>query len=89
MKADYGLFFWMENCGACEKMKPVMEKLYEEGYDIRFIDFNVRRRFSVQHKVRAVPTLILKTKAGKEIKRWVGRVRPNEIKKLLEKNAEV
>ena len=89
MKADYGLFFWMENCGGCEKMKPVMEKLYDAGYDIRFIDFTARRRFSVQHKVTAVPTLILKTKAGTEIKRWVGRVRPNEVKKLLKKNAEV
>lgn len=85
MKADYALFFTMEGCSGCTKMKPVMEKLYDEGYEIKFIDFRANRRLSVSHKVTAVPTVVLKTDAGVEVKRWVGRVRPSAIKKLLRK----
>ena len=83
MKADYGLFFTSDGCSGCMKMKPVMEKLYDEGYKIKFIDFNRNRRFCVSHRVTSVPTLILKTNDGVEVKRWVGRVRPEEIKKVL------
>ena len=83
MKADYGLFFTSDECSGCLKMKPVMEKLYDEGYKIKFIDFNRNRRFCVSHRVTSVPTLILKTNDGVEVKRWVGRVRPEEIKKVL------
>ncbi len=89
MKGDYGLFFWMEGCAPCATMKPIMEELYKEGYEIRFIDFIAQRRFSVSHKVTSVPTLILETDDGIEVKRWVGRVRPDTVKKMLRKNNAV
>ncbi len=82
-KADYALFFTARGCSGCEHMKPVMEKLYKEGYRIRFIDFNKERRTAVSFRVTSVPTTILRTNNGVEVKRWVGRVREEEIKKNL------
>ena len=82
-KADYALFFSADWCSACKKMKPVIEKLYDEGYRIRFINFDTDRRLAVSHRVTSIPTLILKTNQGVEVKRWVGRVRAKEIKKYL------
>ena len=84
-KGNYVLFFTMKGCSGCEAMKPIMEKLYKEGYRIRFIDFRKERRLSVSMGVTSVPTTILRTDQGVEVKRWVGRVREKEIKKYLNK----
>jgi len=82
-KADWGLFISSERCAGCITMKPVIDKLIEEGYRIRLIDFHKEKGVVKEYGVTQIPTLILKTNQGQEIKRWTGQVLAREIKRHM------
>ena len=82
-KADWGLFISSDFCSGCVTMKPVIEKLIDEGYRIRLIDFHKDKGVAKQYNVTSLPTLILKTNRGIEVKRWVGHVSAREIKRFM------
>ena len=83
IKADWGLFVSSDRCSGCILMKPVIKKLIDEGYRIRWIDFHTEKGVVQQYKVTTIPTLILNTNQGQEIKRWSGVVTAKEIKRFM------
>ena len=82
-KADWGLFIASDTCGGCVTMTPIIKKLIDEGYRIRLVDFHKDKGVVKQYGITLIPTLILKTDQGSEVKRWVGQVSAKEIKRLL------
>ena len=68
-------------------MRPIVEKLFEEGYLIDFVDIDSDPDKAKEFSVSSVPTLVL-VENGKEIKRWVGVVTDSEIKQTFKKRPD-
>lgn len=80
--------FFTPTCGPCRKLAPTIDKLAIELKDIVTIgkvDLTENMNIAVNYKISAVPTLIL-FKNGKEVKRSMGVLSEDELKKLIEEN---
>ena len=51
--------FWAPWCGPCKQMKPHIEELISEGYNIQEIDVDEQPELAKQFNVRGVPTLVV------------------------------
>ena len=52
-------FYNAKWCGPCKQMKPHIEKLQKEGYDIQEIDVDEFPSLAEEAEVRGVPTLMI------------------------------
>ena len=52
-------FFNAKWCGPCKQMKPHIDELISEGYNIQQIDIDEQPELTQEHNVRGVPTLIV------------------------------
>jgi thioredoxin-like negative regulator of GroEL len=82
-KAEWGIFISSDYCSGCVTMKPVIQKLIDEGYRIRLVDFHKDKAVVKQYGITKIPALILKTNQGQEVKRWIGQVEAKEIKRFI------
>ena len=80
--------FWMQGCGPCEMIAPVLEKLakeFSEKLTLAKINFDSAPLITQKYNLNAAPTIIL-FKKGKLVSGFVGLKPENEIKKWLEEN---
>ena len=52
-------FFNAKWCGPCKQMKPHIQELISEGYNIQEIDVDEQAELAKQFNVRGVPTLVV------------------------------
>jgi len=52
------LFFYSDGCSHCSKMKPIVEELQAEGYQIEWIDASQNRDLDNKFQIEAVPTFV-------------------------------
>ena len=52
-------FFNAKWCGPCKQMKPHIDELISEGYNIQQIDIDEKPELTQEHNVRGVPTLVV------------------------------
>ena len=52
-------FFNASWCGPCKQMKPHIDELISEGYNIQTIDIDEQPDLAEQYNVRGVPTLVV------------------------------
>jgi len=64
-------------------LKPAIEGLINEGYNIDVIDVDKNPSKAQEKRISAIPTLII-TEKGKKDKRIQGAMNPSEIRKELE-----
>lgn len=57
-KADCIVSFGAEWCGPCQKMRPIEDKLRQEGYDIRYVDINNQPFLKKAYRITRVPTVV-------------------------------
>lgn len=57
-QADYVVEFTATWCGPCQKVKPIVEQLRREGYDIRPVDIDERPDLKAAYGVKVVPTFV-------------------------------
>lgn len=69
-------------CPPCQKMKPIVHQLEEEGFDIMVIDGDKNDHISEELKVDAFPQFIVYEK-GVEVKRFVGVTDIDELRGAL------
>jgi len=72
--------------GPCKAMEPILESLQEESngkYKILKVDVDESPTLVEQFKIRSVPCLIL-FKAGKEVKRQVGKASREKLLEMFE-----
>ncbi|GAE13984.1 thioredoxin [Bacteroides pyogenes] len=80
--------FFAEWCGPCKAMKPVLEEVKSMVGDnarIVKIDVDQHRELAIQHRIQAVPTLML-FKNGKAVWRYSGIIQAKELKNVIEQN---
>lgn len=71
------LQFSSSTCMPCRTLEPTMQKLRQNGKDVRKIMQESNLEMFHQYGIRNVPTVILLDELGREIKRWFG-VQPYE-----------
>ena len=77
--------FWAPWCGPCRMFSPVFEKVSKDTDNIKFYKLNVDNNREIAKKcgVMSIPTIILFDK-GKEVKRNIGLLNEEELKKFLD-----
>ena len=78
--------FWMESCGPCYVLSPILEKLgndFGEKIILAKVNINETPLASQKYQIKATPTVIL-FKEGKPVSGFVGLRSEEEIRKWLE-----
>ena len=76
------LYFTAPWCGPCKMMKPIIEELQTEGYNVTKIDVDMERSTANQFGVLAMPTFIV-LKDGNIINRATGARNKESLLQLL------
>jgi|TARA_R100001510_G_C7503602_1_gene106236 thioredoxin 1 len=76
-------FYNAKWCGPCKQMKPHIEKLQKEGYDIQEIDVDEFPSLAEEAEVRGVPTLMIYDNDGMQ-ERVVGYQDYDRLKKRID-----
>ena len=76
-------FYNAKWCGPCKQMKPHIEKLQKEGYDIQEIDVEEFPSLAEEAEVRGVPTLMIYDNDGMQ-ERVVGYQDYDRLKKRID-----
>ena len=76
-------FYNAKWCGPCKQMKPHIEKLQKEGYDIKEIDVDEFPSLAEEAEVRGVPTLMIYDNDGMQ-ERVVGYQDYDRLKKRID-----
>ena len=64
-------YFTATWCGPCQRFKPIMQEVANEGHSVQFIDIDSERDIAQQYNVRSVPTVVIEQN-GAEINRLIG-----------------
>ena len=64
-------YFTATWCGPCQKFKPIMTEIANEGHSVQFIDIDSQEDLARQHNVRSVPTVVIEEN-GSEVNRLIG-----------------
>ena len=64
-------YFTATWCGPCQRFKPIMQEVANEGYSVQFIDIDSQKDTAEQYNVRSVPTVVIE-EGGVEVDRLVG-----------------
>ena len=66
-------YFTAAWCGPCQRFKPIMQEVANEGNHVQFIDIDTDqgRMFADQYNVRSVPTVVIEEN-GSEVNRLMG-----------------
>lgn len=74
------LYFSAQWCGPCKAMKPIIEEFEQEYLEPAIIKVDADDEFKLaqEHKIQAVPTFILLSAEGEEIRRHRGPM--NKVK---------
>ena len=64
-------YFTATWCGPCQRFKPIMKEVANEGHSVQFIDIDSQRDTAEQYNVRSVPTVIIEQN-GSEVNRLIG-----------------
>ena len=73
--------FW---CQPCQRMKPIIEELKNEGYNIQKIDVEDETLTAQYFEITSIPTFVLILE-GKERERIVGAVSKEKLERVLVK----
>ena len=76
-------FFNAAWCGPCKQMKPHMEQLQKDGYNIQFIDIDESPSLAEEVQVRGVPTTAI-YENGNEVEQVVGYEDYDRLKKRID-----
>ena len=76
-------FFNAKWCGPCKQMKPHIDKLQQEGYNIEEIDIDEFPSLAEDAEVRGVPTLMIFDNEGLQ-ERVVGYQDYDRLKKRID-----
>jgi len=83
MKVFYFTASW---CSACKRMRPVIEKLIDEGFKIQIVDAD-KNKLASEYNITALPTIVV-VQDSKEVKRFVGLTSIDDLRSQLKKDSD-
>lgn len=69
-------------CGPCRMLRPILEELTNESYDIVSVNIDEEDVLAEEYNVSSIPCLVV-FENGKEVNRSIGLIPKEEIEKLL------
>lgn len=80
------LAFSSDHCGACQAMRPTLQKLEDAGVPIRHVNVNAESDLARRHGIRQVPTFIVLA-GSTEMTRMVGAQSASKLYQALSMKA--
>lgn len=76
--------FWASWCGPCRMLSPVVDEVAEEldGIKVGKVNVDEQQELAREFQIMSIPTLVV-LKDGKEVKRSLGYIPKEDIKKLV------
>ena len=76
--------FYADWCGPCQALSPLIEEVAKETPNVKFVRINIddNVKLSDNYNIFSIPTLVV-VENGEEIKRVVGYIEKDEIKRLI------
>ena len=71
-------YFTATWCGPCQRFKPIMQEVANEGHSVQFIDVDQSQDLAQQYNVRSVPTVVIEEN-GVEVDRIMGAVSKQQV----------
>jgi thiol-disulfide isomerase/thioredoxin len=78
------LDFTAQWCGPCQKVKPLIDQMQQEGYPIKQIDVDRNPELAQRYRVQSMPTFVMVVD-GREVDRVVGGGDPVVLRPRLER----
>lgn len=75
-------YFYSENCGFCEQMKPRITNLKRKGWDIEVFDVDEDTDIATIYDIERMPTFVYEVN-GEEVDRWTGLTEEIKIQNKL------
>jgi thioredoxin 1 len=77
--------FFANWCGPCQMVGPMIEELAQEVDTVKFVkvDVDANPNLAMEYKVVSIPMLLL-FKNGEVVKKQIGALPKDEIKKFIE-----
>ena len=78
--------FYLDQCGPCRVLKPMLESLAETiGDKAKVVAVNVaeNEQLVIEYGISAVPTILVFVRGGREVRRMVGLAELGELRELL------
>jgi len=75
-------------CPACDKMKPIYNKMkneYEHNLDFEYIDVNLDSRLANKYNVQYTPTFVIVDKEGKVVDELIGYEEEDKFRNFVDK----
>ena len=76
------LDFSSPHCPPCQQMRPIVEKLQQQGYPVRIVDCNQQPALAQQYGVSSIPTFVLVV-SGREVMRQKGLTSEAQLRRML------
>ncbi len=76
------IYFTAAWCGPCKMIRPIVEELIGERYEINITDVDQNQQLAMQYNIKSIPTFVI-LKDGVEIDRKVGVMSKEAIKNLF------
>ena len=75
-------YFYSENCGFCEQMKPRIANLIKRGWSIEVFDVYEDSDIAEIYDIERMPTFVYEVN-GEEVDRWTGLTEEIKIQNKL------
>ena len=79
------LDFWAEWCPPCKKLKPIIESMESNHFDVALLNVDELDSIPGNYEVSGIPCVLL-FKNGEEVDRFVGLKMKGDIEAWLKKN---
>jgi thiol-disulfide isomerase/thioredoxin len=70
------------HCGPCQQMRPIVEKLEQQGYPVRIVDVNQQSALAQEYGITSLPTFVLVV-SGREVMRQQGATSEAQLRRML------
>ena len=75
-------------CPACDKMKPIYNKIkneYEQVIEFKYVDVNLDSRLADKYNVQYTPTFVIVDKEGKVVDELIGYEEEEKFRTFVDK----